>query len=323
MKYRKLGNTGIEVSEIGFGTWGLGGNSYGPVNDDVSKAALRFAFESGVTFYDTSDLYGNGHSEEVLGDALHDVRDKIIISTKVGLLPHTGFEMPCDFSPSHIIQGLEASLRRLRSKYIDIYLLHSPTIAMLREDSAIVATLQTLKESGKIRAYGISARSPDDCLALIQEFGFKVIQVNFNMIDQRTIDNGLFDLAFEKRVGIIGRTPLCFGYLTGKLHGNEKFEGIDHRANWPAEQLERWAKAPDLFSFLNQRKNRTPAQLALRFCLDYKSVSTVIPGMMNRSDVKENIQASSLEALNADEMERIKLIYENNIFYDNTAKQRR
>lgn len=323
MKYRKLGNTGIEVSEIGFGTWGLGGNSYGTVDDDVSKAALRFAFDSGITFYDTSDLYGNGHSEEVLGDALHDVRDKIIISTKVGLLPHTGFEMPCDFSPSHIRQGLEASLRRLRSKYIDIYLLHSPTIAMLRDDSAIVATLQTLKEVGKIRAYGISARSPDDCLALIQEFDFKVVQVNFNMIDQRAIDNGLFDLAFEKRVGIIVRTPLCFGYLTGKLHGNEKFEGIDHRANWPVEQLQRWAKAPDLFSFLNQGKNRTPAQLALRFCLDYKSVSTVIPGMMNRNEVKENILASSLEALNAEEMARIKLIYENNIFYDNTAKQRR
>lgn len=323
MKYRKLGNTGIEVSEIGFGTWGLGGNSYGTVDDDVSKAALRFAFDSGITFYDTSDLYGNGHSEEVLGDALHDVRDKIIISTKVGLLPHTGFDMPCDFSPSHIRQGLEASLKRLRSKYIDIYLLHSPTIAMLRDNSSIVATLQTLKEVGKIRAYGISARSPDDCLASIQEFDFKVVQVNFNMIDQRAIDNGLFDLAFEKRVGIIVRTPLCFGYLTGKLRENEMFEGIDHRANWPVEQLQRWAKAPDLFSFLNQGENRTPAQLALKFCLDYKSVSTVIPGMMNRNEVKENILASSLEELNAEEMARIKLIYENNIFYDNTAKQRR
>ena len=323
MKYRKLGNTGIEVSEIGFGTWGLGGNSYGTVDDNVSKAALRFAFDSGITFYDTSDLYGNGHSEEVLGDALHDVRDKIIISTKVGLLPHTGFDMPCDFSPAYIRQGLDASLRRLRSDYIDIYLLHSPTIGMLREDSAIVATLQDLKEAGKIRAYGISARSPDDCLASIQEFDFKIVQVNFNMIDQRAIENGLFDLAFEKKIGVIARTPLCFGYLTGKLHGNEVFEGIDHRANWPVEQLQRWAKAPDLFSFLNQGKNRTPTQLALRFCLDHKSASTVIPGMMNCNEVRENILASSLEALNAEEVARVKLIYESNLFYDKTAKQGR
>ncbi|MCE7913035.1 MAG: aldo/keto reductase, partial [Candidatus Brocadia sp.] len=180
MKYRKLGNTGIEVSEIGFGTWGLGGNSYGPVDDNVSKTALRFAFDSGITFYDTSDLYGNGHSEEVLGDALHDVRDKIIISTKVGLLPHTGFGMPCDFSPAYIRQELDVSLRRLRSDYVDIYLLHSPTIEMLREDREIVATLQILKEAGKIHAYGISVRSPDDGLVAIQEFGINVVQVNFN-----------------------------------------------------------------------------------------------------------------------------------------------
>lgn len=323
MKYRKLGNTGIEVSEIGFGTWGLGGNSYGPVDDNVSKAALRFAFDSGITFYDTSDLYGNGHSEEVLGDALHDVRDKIIISTKVGLLPHTGFDMPCDFSPAYIRQELDASIRRLRSDYVDIYLLHSPTIEMLREDREIVATLQTLKEAGKIHAYGISVRSPDDGLVAIQEFGINVVQVNFNMIDQRAINNGLFDLAYEKKVGVIARTPLCFGYLTGKLHGNEKFEGIDHRANWPVDQRQRWAKAPGLFSFLNQGKNRTPAQLALRFCLDHKSVSTVIPGMMNCNEVRENALVSSLEALNAEEVARIKLIYENNSFYDNSAKQRK
>ncbi|KAB2833954.1 MAG: aldo/keto reductase, partial [Candidatus Brocadia sp.] len=302
MKYRILGSTGIEVSEIGFGTWGLGGNSYGPVDDDVSKDALRFAFDSGVTFYDTSDLYGNGHSEEILGDTLHDVRDKIIISTKVGLLPHTGFDMPCDFSPSHIRQGLDDSLRRLRSNYIDIYLLHSPTIAMLREDSEIVAILQACKEAGKIRTYGISVRAPDDGLAAIQEFDCKVVQVNFNMIDQRAINNGLLGLAFERKVGIIARTPLCFGYLTGKFHGNEKFDGIDHRTNWPVEQRQRWANAPDLFSFLNEKKNCTPTQLALRFCIDHKSVSTVIPGMMNSNEVRENTLASSLEALNAEEM---------------------
>lgn len=323
MKYRKLGNTGIEVSEIGFGTWGLGGNSYGPVDDNVSKTALRFAFDSGITFYDTSDLYGNGHSEEVLGDALHDVRDKIIISTKVGLLPHTGFGMPCDFSPAYIRQELDVSLRRLRSDYVDIYLLHSPTIEMLREDREIVATLQILKEAEKIHAYGISVRSPDDGLVAIQEFGINVVQVNFNMIDHRAIDNGLFDVACEKKVGVIARTPLCFGYLTGKLHGNEKFEGIDHRANWPVDQRQRWANAPDLFLFLNQRKNRTPAQSALRFCLDHKSVSTVIPGMMNCNEVRENALASSLEALSAEEVARIKLIYENNVFYDHSAKQRK
>lgn len=321
MKYRKLGNTGIEVSEIGFGTWGLGGNSYGPVDDNVSKAALRFAFDSGITFYDTSDLYGNGHSEEVLGDALHDVRDKIIIATKVGALPHTGFYMPQDFSPLHIRQGLEASLARLRTDYVDLYQLHSPPVEILRQNGQIIATLQTLKDAGKIRSYGISVRSPDDGLVAIKEFDFETIQVNFNLIDHRSIENGLLDLAKNENKGIIVRTPLCFGYLTGKLHGNERFKGIDHRINWPIEQLQRWAKAPDLFSFLNQEKNRTPAQLALRFCLHHKSVSTVIPGMMNCNEVRENIEASNMLALSEEEMSQIKMIYNSNIFYDKSFKK--
>jgi aryl-alcohol dehydrogenase-like predicted oxidoreductase len=323
MKYRKLGGTGLVVSEIGFGTWGLGGNAYGKVDDAVSIAALQCAFDNGITFYDTSDLYGNGHSEEVLGQALHKGRDKLVICTKVGLLPHSGFEMPCDFSPQHIREGLEASLRRLKTEYVDLYLLHSPTMEMLRRDDQIVATLKALKQSGKIRSYGISARSPGDALSSLQEFDFAAAQVNFNLIDQRAIDNGLFALAREKQVGIIARTPLCFGYLTGKLTGDEKFSGLDHRANWPAEQLKRWADAPDLFTFLNEGRDRTPAQLALRFCLDQETVSTVIPGMMNESEVLENIRSVAMPSLQSDELERIRLIYQHHDFYDKNAKQGR
>lgn len=323
MKYRPLGKTGLTVSEIGFGTWGLGGNSYGPVNDAVSIEALHGAYDAGITFYDTSDLYGNGHSEEVLGEALGQVRDKIVICTKVGLLPHSGFEMPCDFSSEHIREGLEASLRRLKTDYVDLYLLHSPTLEMLRSDDRIVATLQELQAAGKIRSYGISARSPSDALAAISEFDFAAAQVNFNLIDQRAVDNGLFDLAAAKGVGIIARTPLCFGYLTGKLTGEEALPGLDHRKNWPEEQLKRWAAAPDLFTFLNEGKQRTPAQLALRFCLDSESVSTVIPGMMNTGEVRENVQASSLDPLDEEELGRIKLIYDGNVFYDHKAKEGR
>src|SRR5438105_2701995 len=99
MRYRNLGQTGISVSEIGFGTWGLGGDSYGPVDDAASRAALELAFDRGVTFYDTSDLYGNGHSEAILGGVFKNRRDRVVIATKVGTLPHSGFYMPQDFSP--------------------------------------------------------------------------------------------------------------------------------------------------------------------------------------------------------------------------------
>jgi aryl-alcohol dehydrogenase-like predicted oxidoreductase len=321
MKYRKLGRTGIEVSEIGFGAWGIGGNSYGPVDDSVSTAALRAAFDLGVTFFDTSDLYGDGHSEEVLGTALKDVRGKVIIATKVGTLPHTGFYMPQDFSPGHIVSGVEESLRRLKTDTVDLLQLHSPPLDVLEGDGRIVETLQGLVRAGKIRAYGISARSPADGRAAVEKYGFPVVQVNFNLIDQRAAECGLFALAAERGTGVICRTPLCFGYLSGKLQGDEEFPGLDHRKNWPPGQRRRWAEAPDLFSFLNDGKERTAAQLALRFCLDHPEISAVIPGMLTPEEVREDAVTASMVPLSADEMERIRFIYQRNVFYDPSAKQ--
>ena len=318
MRYRSLGGTGISVSEIGFGTWGLGGDAYGPVDDDESRHAIRLAFEKGVNFFDTSDLYGNGHSEEILGEVFKDVRDKIIIATKGGTLPHTGFYMPQDFSQKYLINALEGSLKRLKTDYVDLYQLHSPKI----ED--IEYTIQTLKlfqKEGKIRVYGISVRSPHDGkVAIMKQYGFSAVQVNFNIIDHRAIENGLFEMAKEKEVGIIARTPLAFGYLTGELNGNEDFKGIDHRANWPREQLQRWAKAPGLFSFLYEGKERTPTQVALRFCLEHDAVSTVIPGMMNVDHVRENLVASEMPSLTDKELKYIKHTYLNHEFYTKQAK---
>lgn len=322
MKYRKLGDTGFEVSEIGFGTWGLGGDSYGPVGDQVSTKALRRAFDLGVNFYDTSDLYGNGHSEELLGEVFKDVRDKIIIATKGGLLPHNGFHMPEDFSPQHLVHALERSLKRLNSDYIDLYQLHSPKIETIEKSTEIIEVLERFQKEGKIRVFGISVRSPDDGKIAIERYSFPVVQVNFNMIDQRAIENGLFDLASEKQVGIIARTPLVFGFLTGKLDGNEQFQGVDHRANWPKEQLQRWAKASDLFSSLNNGKDRTPTQLALCFCLSHGAVTTVIPGMMNPEEVEENTGASELPRLTSKELRCIIQTYRGHDFYDKLAKQK-
>lgn len=321
MNYRKLGGAGLTVSEIGFGTWGIGGNAYGKVDDNESRNCLEVAYESGINFYDTADLYGNGHSEELLGEIFSFRRDKIVIATKGGMLPHTTFEMPQDFSSKHIKNAIEGSLRRLRTDYIDLYLLHSPRIEDIHLNEDLIHTLETFKLEGKIRAYGLSARTPDDALRAIDEFGFHVVEVNFNMIDQRAMENGLFDRAEKDKLGLIIRTPLTFGYLTGKLNGDEQFQGIDHRANWPKDQLKRWAQAPQLFSFLFEGKGFTPAQVALRFCLDYEAVSTVIPGMMKASEVLENSAAADMPSLTDEEMSRMEDIYRTNDFYDKSAKQ--
>jgi aryl-alcohol dehydrogenase-like predicted oxidoreductase len=320
VKYRILGSTGLKVSEIGYGTWGLGGDSYGHVDDNESKKALRFAFENGVNFYDTSDLYGNGHSEEILGDTFKNVRDKVIIATKGGTLPHHGFEMPQDFSPQYLRKALERSLKRLKTDYIDLYQLHSPKIEDIEDENAI-QTLKIFQKEGKIRFFGISVRSPQDGLVMIEKFGIKVIQVNFNMIDHRSIEIGLFEAAGKLDVGVIARTPFCFGYLTGTLTGSEQFNGLDHRANWPKEQLYRWADAPASFGFLTENNERTFAQSALGFCLSDEAVSTVIPGMMRSEEVRENIKASKLTPLTFDELEHIRCVYHSHNFYDKSAKQ--
>lgn len=321
MKYRPLGKTGIIVSEIGFGTWGLGGDAYGPIDDRVSIQTLQTAIDHGITFFDTSDLYGDGRSEEVLGRALQDVRKNVVICTKVGLLPHTGFSMPYDFSPQSIRKKIQDSLRRLKTDYVDLYLLHSPTIDILTKHPEPLEVMAELQKAGLIRSYGVSVRSPAEGFVAIQQFDIAAIEVNFNLIDQRAIENGLFDLAQKVQMGIIVRTPLCFGYLTGHLSGDEQFEGIDHRTNWPSRQLKRWAKAPGCFSSLAESRKSTISQFALRFCLEQESISTLIPGMMNPDQVLENVLSSQLESLTAEEKTQIHNIYQANTFYDKNAKQ--
>lgn len=323
MNYRKLGNTGLVISEIGFGAWGIGGvikdaRAYGPTDDNVSLLALRKAFDVGITFYDTAALYGYGHSEELIGVALKDIRKRVIISSKVG---YVNFKGEQNFSPQHIRNSLESSLRRLKTDYIDIYQLHDPPIELLKQDDSIVTTLGLLQQEGKIRIIGISVRSPEDSLIAIKQFGFKTIQVNFNMVDQRALEIGLFDKCAELGVGVIVRTPLCFGFLTGKYTANDKYDAADHRSRWHPEQIERWANAYKLFaSELIENKKQTNAQIALRFCLSYTAVSTTIPGMLTEEHVEENALCSELGPFSAVILERFNEIYQKHQFFIKVGK---
>ncbi len=320
MHYRILGTTGIRVSEIGFGTWGLGGDAYGPVDDQTSMAAIERAFAAGVNFFDTSDLYGQGRSEQLLAKAFKGRRDRVVIATKGGMLPHRGFTMPQDFSPAHLQKALEGSLKRLKTDYVDIYQLHSPPREVVDREE-VFKLLDDFQRQGKIRAYGISARSPDDALYAVEKYAISVVQVNFNLLDQRVVENGLL-AAVAKRTGIIARTPLVFGFLSADLQADHAFAANDHRANWPLDQRRRWVAARRKFSFLWHQTGRTQVQAALRFILDFEAVSTTIPGMLTCAQVDEDVRASSLPPLSAAEHERIRKIYHENDFYDKSAKKR-
>ncbi len=318
MNYRNLGLTKLRISEIGFGAWGIGGVSkntlsYGITHDSESKNALQQAFELGITFYDTADLYGNGRSERLIGTVFKKRRKDIVIASKVGFLNSRGDQ---DFSIKHLKQSIHGSLKRLQTDYLDLYQLHNPAIDLLEKNEAMIDFLKKLKKAGKIRAFGISLRSPEDGLKAVQTFGFKVVQVNFNLVDQRALQSGLFDLCEKENVGIICRTPLCFGFLTGDYSGNEHFGKQDHRSKWPPKQIKRWAGAYQLFRSGASGKNKqTDAQVALRFCLSYRAVSCVIPGMLTTQHVCENCPASRLGPLTKKERAGIEKIYQENSFF--------
>lgn len=312
MRYRMLGSSGLEVSEIGFGGWGIGGGSvrapsYGPTSDRESLAALERAFALGVTFFDTAGVYGNGRSEELIGHAFRHVRDRVVIASKVGFLSFEQSELQM-FSPEHIRDCLEASLKRLGTDYLDLYQLHSPAIEALQEDPTTLDVLMALQKEGKILAFGISVRSARDGIVAISELGVRVLQVNLSMIDQRALDEGLIHLAAETNTGLIARTPLNFGFLSGKVAAGS-FSLSDHRSRWPQAQIEKWREAPRFFAKLNDGKERTLAQLALQFCLAFQPVATVIPGMLTPAEVEENVRASSLEPLRAAEVAAAREIY--------------
>lgn len=317
MRYRKLGNTGIEVSEIGFGAWGIGGvtngaTSYGKTDDERSRSALWRAFELGITFYDTSDLYGYGHSESLIGEVFHGRRDRVVIASKVGFLEHNG---PQDFSEAHIRKSLNGTLKRLGTDYLDLYQLHSPSLAQIDSDR-VVETLTALKREGKIRALGISARSPDDAIIAVRRYGFDAIQVNFNLVDQRADENGLFALCARRGVGVICRTPLCFGFLAGQFSADIRFDPTDHRSTWPPEQIARWAEAYKLFvEVVRKHSDQSYVQMALKFCLSYEGVSSVIPGMLSVAEVDENAAVSDLGSFEAAEMEKLNEIHRQNSFF--------
>ena len=318
MRYRTLGSTGIRVSEIGFGTWGLGGTAsgavaYGPTDDSQSIRALQVALDAGINFFDTADFYGFGHSEQIVGTALRRMRERVVIASKAGMLDAAGTQ---DFSPRYLRRALERSLGRLGTDYIDLYQLHSPPIELLQGDDRILAELQRFKEEGKIRAYGLSARSPEDAAVGVEELGFPCVQANFNLVDQRALEGRLFEICARKDAGVIARTPLCFGFLTGRYSAASEFDQHDHRNRWSVDQRERWAGAMGHFvSALARRPGQTPAQFALSFCLSFPAVSTAIPGMLTEDHVKENAGASDFGALSERETAEIVDVYRENSFF--------
>ncbi len=298
MRYRQLGQTGLKVSEVGFGCWGIAGDSYGTTDDVISIDALHYSIEKGVTLFDTSDLYGHGKSESILGQAVNTkLRSEVFLASKVG----AGISMEQqNFDPAYIHSCLIKSLERLQSTYLDLYQLHNPPVQDLPTCKAAFEKLRELKMLGLIRAIGLSVKSPEEAVLALDHFEVDSIQVNFNLLDQRAFSLGVFEKAGALGTGVIVRTPLCFGFLSGE-YSNVAFEKNDHRSLWSLAQRKTWAEGIEKFiSFKDSKESN--AQFAIRFCLSFPEVSATIPGMLNRAHVDDNASASGLPLFNSNDL---------------------
>jgi aryl-alcohol dehydrogenase-like predicted oxidoreductase len=303
MRYRKLGRTGFEVSEIGHGAWGIGGGQWLGGTDDESVAALKASIAAGVNFIDTALAYNEGHSENLVSKVVAESGQKIYIATKVPpknrIWPaRSGVGIEDVFPYDYIIECTETSLRNLNTGTIDLQQLHVWNPEWIHRDEWKRA-IEDLKKAGKVRAFGISINDhqPDSALEIIKTGLIDTVQVIYNIFDQSPEEN-LFPLCVEKNIGVIARVPFDEGSLTGRITVESTFEPTDFRSMYfrgdRKQQVEVHVDA--LLADLEINRDALPLT-ALRFVLSDPAVSTVIPGMRSLASVAMNVRAPMLGAL--------------------------
>ena len=318
MEYRPLGRTGWQISEIGFGSWGIGGTEWGNTDDKESLAALNRAIDLGVNFIDTADVYGDGHSEQLIAQVRKSRSEQLIIATKAGrrLNPHTaaGYN-----NRQNMTSFVERSLRNLETDALDLLQLHSPP-SEVYDMPEVFGILDDLVQQGKIRFYGVSVERVDEALKAITYPNVQSVQIIFNMFRLKPSEQ-FFAAARERQVGILARVPLASGLLTGKFRPETQFAPNDHR------NFNRHGEAFDqgeTFSGVDYKtglqaveelrplvpREATMAQFALRWILMFPEVTTTIPGAKNPQQAEDNVHAASLPPLSNATMTQVREIYD-------------
>lgn len=306
MNMRTFEKLGVQVSDIGLGTWQLGGTEWGDVDDSQAMATLTAAADAGVTFLDTADIYGLGRSETLIGRFLKERPDRgrFFVATKLGRGPEPGW--PENFTRESVFRHTEDSLRRLGVETIDLTQTHCIPVDEIRR-YGMFEHLAELQRQGKIRAFGASVESMDEALWCLEQQGLASLQIIFNIFRQKPIDV-LMSKALQKGVALIVRLPLASGLLSGKITRETKFAPKDHRSfNRDGQAFnvgETFAGLPleKGIELADALKQMVPAgvvmsQFALRWCLDFEAVTTVIPGAKRPEQARANAAASDLPRL--------------------------
>lgn len=316
MKYRKLGKTGFEVSEVSFGGWAIGG-TWGDVEDEQSMAALEEAVDQGINFFDTADVYGDGRSERLLAKLRHETDKKIYIASKAGrrLDPHTA----AGYNKANLNKFVDRSLKNLDVDQIDLLQLHCPPTEVYDQEEVFEA-LEEMVEAGKIKNYGVSVEKVEEAMKALEYENVATVQIIFNMFRHKPADE-FFAKAKEKGVGIICRVPLASGLLTGKFSKDSTFAENDHRNfNRNGEAFDKGETFSGVDFELGLKavaeleeikpEGLTMAQFALKWILMHDAVSCVIPGGKKPWQVKDNAAASEADELSTEVMERVDEIYD-------------
>ncbi|MBU2493509.1 MAG: aldo/keto reductase [Bacteroidetes bacterium] len=310
MKYRKFGNLGWNISEIGFGAWAIGGG-WGLNDDSESLKALNKAIDLGVNFIDTAQGYGDGHSEKLIGKVLKERKEEIYVATKIP--PVKGFEWPpknnadinSAFPAKYIVEELEKSLIRLNRDYVDIYQFHTWAAKFNIEDSWFEA-MNKLKDEGKIRAIGVSVpdTKPDTVIGAIEKGRIDSVQLIYNIFEQYPNWN-ILPVCHAHNVGVIVRVPFDEGALTGKYTLETTFpEGDVRRHYFRGNNLKAVVKKVNEIKSYKEKyhKNYSMAELALKFCLSNNTVSSVIPGIRSITQAEINTSVSDGKYLSDDQL---------------------
>ena len=322
MKYRRLGRTGIEVSEVGFGAWGIGGKQWLGAEDDESIRALNRAIELGLNFIDTALAYGSGHSEQIVGKVVRDAPGKVWVATKAppkNLIWPAQPGVPIDnvFPYDYIVRCTETSLRNLNMETIDLQQLHVWNPEWIQREDWRRA-FEDLKKSGKVRAVGVSINDhdPDSALELVKTGLVDAVQVIYNIFDQSP-ERNLFPLVQQMDVGVLARVPLDEGALTGTINQDTKFpEGDFREVYFAGDRRKQVAEHVDSLKKDVQDVKGTLAEIALRFCLSNPAVSTVIPGMRKVKTVESSCSVSDSGPLPSPVLDRLKKHAWEKNFYD-------
>ncbi|MDC0449581.1 aldo/keto reductase [Pelagibacteraceae bacterium] len=315
MKYRKFSNLNWNVSEIGLGCWGIGGN-WDDVKDDEAMSVLKRSLEKGVNFFDTSDVYGDGRSEKFIGKFIKSTSEKIYVATKTGqrIRPY----IPEGYNIKNLEKFIDRSLINLDVECIDLLQLHCPPKEICSKKE-LYEIMDEFVKKGKILHYGVSVFNLSEAIAAIKFPNVKSIQIVFNIFRQKPMEE-FFKEAKKRNVAIIARGSLASGLLTGTIDHNTKFNTNDHRNyNFDGKSFD----IGDTFSGVNFKKgleaveqlkkilpeNFTLTDLALKWILTHEAVSVVIPGATNKVQVEANTRASDLNEISS-LIPKIKSIYE-------------